>query len=179
MVPGNDGDRPRKSWREIDNARGQSTHRRDDRLSAQGQGQQSSQAYRSYKTQLNRLFDGGIVPEALQSKLEDAGVGSAAKERKAALEALKAAATPRSLLQTLAAFRAAHGFPEDEEVLGRLIELEDETAIVLEAVQTLTRLHEEGRLKRAAALKMRLKTTQMTVDDPDVQEGVKSLLSRL
>lgn len=179
MVPGDNDDRPKKSWRERDNARNHSAHRRDDKPSEQAQRQQSSQAYRAYKTQLNRLFDGGVVPDALKSKLDDAEVGVGANARKEAMASVKAAATPRALVKAVAEFRTTYGFPDDEEVLARLLELDDEAALVLEAVQTLARLHAEAKLKRAAALKMRLKTALLTIDDPDVQQAILGFQAKL
>lgn len=174
----NDDDRPKKSWREIDQSREKGA---GSRSGTQGPSprHERSQAYRSYKTQLNKLFDGGgVLPEALQTKLGDSGVASDAKARKEALAALAAAATPKALRAALQAFEAAHGFPEDEEVLAKIIDLGGE-AMVLKAIETLAALQREGRLKRAASLKARLKTAHMTHDDPDLRSAAAELLGKL
>ena len=49
----------------------------------------NSQAYRSYKTQLNKLFDGGAeLPDALKEKLQDSGMVEQAKAKKGATDKL-------------------------------------------------------------------------------------------
>ncbi len=63
-----------------------------------------------------------------------------------------------------------------EEELAKLLEGSDET-VVLQALQALLAL--QGPLKRAASLKARLKTVQMTLDDPEIQAAVKALLVKL
>ncbi len=99
-------------------------------------------------------------------------------ERQAALEAIKTAEGPAAVLAAFVAYRAAHGFPDDEEVLGRLLDLTDE-AIVAEAIATVERLRGEGKLKRAASFRARLETVQMTIDDPEIQKAAKALLRQL
>ena len=174
----NSGDRPKKSWREIDQSREKGSSSRSG-ASGPSPRHEKSQAYRSYKTQLNKLFDGGgIVPEALQDKLGGSGVASDAKARKDGLASMAAATTPKALRSALQTFEAAHGFPEDEEVLAKVIDLGGEAAI-LKAIETLANLHGEGRLKRAASLKARLKTAQMTQDDPDIRSAAAALLGKL
>jgi len=181
MMPrDDDSDRPKKSWRERDAQRGKSAHHgRDGQSSYQERKNSNSQAYRSYKTQLNKLFDGGALPEVLKDKLGDTAVGSSSKNRKEALKALKEAKTPKARLKELQAFREEFEFPKDEEVLGLLLELDDEPQIVVEALNTISELHGEGGLKRASSLKGRIKTAQMTVDDDDVFAAAKALLKKL
>ncbi|MEZ0314021.1 MAG: hypothetical protein ACAI38_19790 [Myxococcota bacterium] len=128
-----DGDRPKKSWREIDRAR--ESGRRDDSRERGGNvlGNERSAAYRAYKSQLDRLFDGG----------------------------------------------AKAGAPKvDEAAIAAQLDSGDE-ALVLEALGTIERLHGEGTLKRAAALKARLKTVQATIDDPTIQNKARALLEKL
>ena len=174
---GND-DRPKKSWREIDQSREKGSARRE---SGGGSNPrlERSQAYRSYKTQLNKLFDGGgIMPEALGDKLGGSGVATDAKARKEAAAAIAAATSPKVMRAALQAFVAVHGFPEDEEVLAKVLDMGEESAI-LKAIETLAALQADGRLKRAASLKARLKTAQMTQDDPDIRSAAAALLGKL
>ncbi len=128
-----DGDRPKKSWREIDRAR--ESGRRDDERERGGNplGNERSAGYRAYKSQLDRLFDGAAKPVASK---------------------------------------------EDEEAIARQLDSTDE-AVVLEALASLERLLGEGKPKRAAALKARLKTVQATIDDPTIQKKARALLEQL
>jgi hypothetical protein len=176
-MTGDNEDRPKKSWREIDKQRDGSVHRKEDRPAPDPSRRPRSAEYRSYKSQLNRLFDGGALPEALQEKLDDSMMDEV-KKRKAGLDAVKTAASPKQVRAALTAFRQSFGFPEDEEVLARLLDLQDED-VVLETILTLDRLREEGRLKRAGSLKGRLKTVQMTMDEPDIQNAARALVKKL
>jgi len=175
-----DSDRPKKSWREIDQQRDGSSHRKDPQgpSPARQERLERSAAYRNYKTQLNRLFDGGALPETLKEKLADAGVGADAKRRKEDAERIAAATSTRDVLAALETYRAAHGFPESENALSRLLEVEDES-VVLETIEAIGRLHAEGRLKRGASLKGRLRTAMMTLDEPEIQSAGKKLLDVL
>ena len=166
-----DDDKPRKSWREIDQAResgrsGRGEHR-DSGL------KETSREYRNYKSKLNALFEGsgdadakGRVPRR-ESMID-----------KPAARSIVDAVGPKAIKEALAAYRAEHGFPEDEEALGKILDLSDE-ALVLEALSTVARLHGEGKLKRAAALKARIKTAQATIDDRDVQARAREVLALL
>ena len=131
---GNDGgERPKKSWREIDRAResgrGDRSRERDDGPL----GNERSAAYRAYKSRLDRLFDGGA-----------------------------SAAAPR----------------EDEDAIARQLDATD-GAVVAAGLDALERLLGEGKLKRAAVLKARLKTVQVTIDDPVIQNKARALLEQL
>lgn len=174
-----DDDEPKRSWREIDKMRDKSEHRREgggggprpERL-------ERSQAYRAYKTQLNKVFEGGGLPEAMKSKLEESGVGAEAKRQKALAQAIVAAATPAATRAALAEYRAAFGFPSNEDVLSKLLELED-VPVVLETLATLDGLVAGGGLRRSGSLKARVKTAQMTLDSPKVTEAARALLVKL
>src|SRR5687768_707422 len=99
------GDRPKKSWSEIDKMRDKSSHRRDERPGGSQKRLESSQAYRSYKSQLDKIFDGGGLPDALKSKLEETGVGAEAKVRKEKAAAIKEATAPKAIREAVAAYR--------------------------------------------------------------------------
>ena len=175
MPRDSDDDRPRKSWREIDQSRekGSGSPR-----PAAADRPNNSQAYRSYKTQLNRLFDGGHMPEAIKSKLGDTAVAPGVKERKAANDLIIAATNPKQLQTAVHAFTAAYGLPEDEAALTKMLDLTDESW-VLQSINALATLQREGVLKRGAALRGRLKTVEMTIDEPDVRQAARDLLQKL
>ncbi|MEZ4273307.1 MAG: hypothetical protein R3C68_18270 [Myxococcota bacterium] len=173
---GTDEERPRKSWRELDRQRDKSGHRPEDRTSGRKSPAQESQGYRAYKTQLNKLFDGGGLPEALKERLQESGIGNESKQRKAALQEICQAKTPKSVMGALKTYRESFGFPEDEEVLAKLLDLDQEPDIIRETLHALDMLHEAGGLKRASSLKGRIKTAQMTTDDDEVFALAKALL---
>lgn len=172
-------DKPKKSWRERDRANDSSSHRRDEKAPVAQARHQKSAAYRNYKSQLNKLFDGGEMPAALKDKLGETETGKVAKRRKELTTAIVDAVKPRQVQSALREFRAEmEAFPADEEVLKKLIDLDDEE-IVLEALDVIAALHREGTLKRASSFKARLKTVKMTLDAPAVVRRVDSLLAKL
>jgi len=175
-----DDDRPKRSWREIDQMRDKSGNRSEPRSGGGPRGRplESTQAYRAYKTQLNKVFDGGGLPEALKSKLDETSVGAEAKAKKKAGGAIVESKTLSETKTTLEAFRQQFGFPQEEEVLARLIDVSDED-LIRETLETLVALVRQGPLKKANLIKSKVKTVLLTVDEPEVQKLGKELLASL
>ena len=175
MPPQND-DRPKKSWREIDQAREHGGARREPNRS---QARPNSQAYRSYKTQLGKLFDGGIVPPTIAQSLgTTTSGGGQSNQRATAAKAIVEAAAPKALQAALHAYNESFGFPQDEPVLLKLLDSSDE-AVVGQAVAGLAALQGRGALKRAAATKARLKTVEVTHDHRELRAAAKALAAKL
>jgi hypothetical protein len=175
------GERPKRSWKEIDQMRDGSAHRKEPRREGGGPSlrTESSQAYRSYKSQLNKLFDGGgALPEALQKQLEEKGVAKDASRKKTMTDAISQGGAPQAIVAALEAYRAEYGFPENEEALAKLLDLTDES-ILLETIKTIDMLKTDDRLKRGNALKARLKTVEMTVDASEVVRAARELTKKL
>lgn len=171
-------DRDKKSFSELDRLRRERKYGRDN--DSPGQRRiESSQAYSNYKRQLNRAFDGGALPDAIKEKLGETEFGKQKKARKAAAKAVTEAAGESAIFAAFVAYKEAHGFPEEEEVLGKLLELEAEPEVVGEALRTIGKLAAQGSLKRGKSLKARIKTAQMTVDDDDVFAAAKELLEQI
>ena len=175
-----DRERPQKSWREIDQMRDGSAHRKEPRReSGPSSRGDRSQAYRSYKSQLNKLFDGGgALPDALQKQLEEKGVAKDAARKKTMTDAIIRGTSPQAVVVALAAFKTEYGFPENEEALSRLLDLEDEP-ILLETIAMIASLGAQRRLKRGHALRARLQTVEMTVDVETVRRAARDLIRSL
>lgn len=171
-------DRDKKSFSEIDKARRERRYGRDDDSPRQKR-IESSQAYSNYKRQLDRAFDGGGLPDALKAKLDETDFGKTKKARKAAAKVITDASTPKQIFTAFVAYKEAHGFPEEEEVLGKLLQLDDEPEVVSEALRIIGKLAAAGTLKRGKSLKARVKTAKMTTDDDDVFAAAKELLGHL
>ena len=178
-MAGNDYDRPKKSWREIDQGKDQSSHRKSGESGSKPRRSDNSQAYRSYKTQLNKLFDGeGAVPDALKERLGGLETPEAVKAEKASRQAILECLTPRKIRKAYRAYREEYDFPWDKEVIEKLLDLDDED-VILESFEVLGQMHAEGLIKRANSLKMRIKTAQMTVDTTEIKTAGDSLLEKL
>ena len=171
-------DRDKKSFSELDKEHREKRGRRDDDAPRQKKIERS-QAYSDYKRQLNAAFDGGGLPDALKEKLGDTALGKEKKARKAAAALILDADGAAAVTAAVRDFIDAHGFPDDQVVLGKILELEDEPALVLEALETIGRLATEGLLARGKSLRARIKTAQMTVDDDDVVAAAARILKLL
>lgn len=169
--------RGKKTFAERDKELRTHKSRRDDTHGAQGPKQRAHE-YRAYKSQLEKIFDGGGLPDALKQKLEGTATGQAAKAKREALTSLKEAAG-QELVTQVAAYTERYGAVEDEEVLAKILELDDEPGLIVTALQTIERLVEEGRLKKSGSLKMRVKAVQMTTDDDDAARISQALLGKL
>lgn len=147
--------------------------------SGQGRVRPESGAYRAYKSQLEKVFSGQAeLPAHLKEQLEEASVGSEAKVRREASQAIVEAQTVKALRAALREHASNWGFPEDEPALTRLLDHPDEDT-VLQALQGLHALHQNGGLKRMAALRGRIKSVRILVDAPEVQDAAGALLEAL
>ena len=132
----------RKSWRDRDAAKDRSNHR-DGPAGGNRPPKKESQAYRAYKSELNKIFEGGGLPEHLKDQLGETELGKRSAAEKTAREALMAELKPRKFLKAFRAYRADFGFPTDNDLLGRLLDTDDDE-LVLETMETIERLHSEG-----------------------------------
>ena len=74
----------RKSWRDRDAAKDRSNHR-DGPAGGNRPPKKESQAYRAYKSELNKIFEGGGLPEHLKDQLGETELGKrSAAEKKCA-----------------------------------------------------------------------------------------------
>jgi hypothetical protein len=175
-----DEEREKKSWREIDASREKKSHK-DKTSSSKPDHASRSHAYRDYKTQLEKLFNTGKVAELVQAKL---GAEEASKplspvtEKRKALERLEGIKNRKEWAQALAEYEVLYGFPESETLLAQTMDQADE-GVVLKALETLERMQQEGRLKKGASFRARIKTVCMTCDEPQVQKVAKRLLDVL
>jgi len=165
-----------KSWSEIDKQRdksGSGSSRRNDR---EAERFQQSTKYTQYKTNLDRLFGGGVpLPDELQQKLDPTGEqGKRDEDRKKlfAIEDTKifnAAATE---------FLAKNELPDDSRLLDRLLSHPNED-IVDRALGRLEAMQASGSLKAPPALVTRLSSVELETGDPAVRNRAKALRNKL
>ena len=175
-----DEDRPKKSWREIDRQRDGSTHRREERSLGRGGSRRGAEyESRKYKSELERAFSGGGLPELLAKKLDQAPGGSQLKVRQGLVKQIRNAADPKEAAELITELWEQEGeLPRSEDVLIPAVEHPSEE-IALAAIKLLADLVEQGLVKRQAILKTRLQGLAGIVDDPDVDQAARALLARL
>ena len=167
--PGDDADREKRSWRDIDKMRDGSRHAPDGRGAPGEKKARATAAYGKYKSELNKLFDKGGLAEKFKDVLGE-GDGSAQTKD---LKALRAAEGP-AFFALLASYMATHGMPVAVDVLARATTAED-LAIVKGAVKTLAEHAADARIPGRAAMLERLRTLCMTARDPELDALVEML----
>lgn len=169
-----DDEKRKKSWREIDKGRDRGgTRRPSDR---EHDNFQKSTKYTQYKTNLDRLFSGGVpLPDELQKKLDPTGESTAKDDARKKLGAIDDA---KAFNAAAVEFIAAHGVPDDPRILDRLLAHGDE-GVVAQALGRLEELHAAGTLKAPPALGQRLTSLEIETGDRALRERAATLRKKL
>jgi hypothetical protein len=184
---GQQGEKQKKSWKEIDAGRdGKRSSSRDDRGPRPAKGE--SLAYRSYKSKLDKLFDGEIkMPQAtVVEVIRKPELPTAVKAAPVAVAA--APLTPRERLKAAEALAdietaareciAAGGLPNDTELVAKVFQTSDEP-LFLNALEALLDLMERGRPKNAKAIVGLIAARQPQLTDKiaiDLAGGIRARL---
>lgn len=177
---GDDDDRPRKSWREIDQMRGRSRHTSGDRPDPSREKLERSQAYREYKSNLDKFFDGGVgaAPEGLKALLDPTGQKSA---RTKAIEEIQQASAEdrRKWADLVRAFVEEHELPPDAYLLTEFLGHPRER-VAAKVLARLTEMIDEDQIKKLPpSLDQQLRSLELTSDDDDLKESARSLREKI
>ncbi len=176
MPRSNDGeDKPRRTWREIDKNRGKSGHTRTSSDRDRDRFEKST-AYSRYKQNLEKVFSGGELSDAMRDRLDPTGSG---KARDALLKKIREAEDSKQFAEAVDALLAQGELPDDPYLLDRVLD-HPKSPVVLKAMAHLASLRADGKLpKPPASLKQRLASLELTHDDPEVQDEAKALAKKL
>ena len=196
-----DGDRPKKSWREIDTRRDRSSQAGSSSSPRSGDGQARSAADRAskqYRAALEALFDKGAVGKVAEklgaSPLAPASppvpaatpgppratppipAADAARQalRKKVIEAIGRDAVTR----TVDKFLKEHPLPEDWELLEQVLEHRDDDR-VRAAIDLLDGMLGRDRPKRSRLLAAKLRFIEETSDDRELRARAAAVRARL
>jgi hypothetical protein len=167
-------DRPKKSWREIDQAR-DGKRSRSSTPPAEREKLEKSASYSRYKSAADQFFSGNLVPDALREKLDPTGENKAKQD---ALKRLKGAEEFKEFVQLSKEYVDTFGLPEDSYILDRLLAHPND-GIVLKTLERLGEQLTAGELKPPKSLGERLKSLELGSDNPEVQDAAKALATRL
>lgn len=155
----------KKSWREIDAGKDKSRHR--DERPKKGGKERSAGA--DYKRDLEKLFSGGTdVPDRFKNVADKLKPEEGSPEHawNLAVDSLRSTEGFRDFVTAVTNFRkAGHKFPDDEELLTRMLDHPSESVLVA-VVSHLIELNGRRKIKRSAPIKSRLPTVKMTCEDP-------------
>lgn len=178
---GDDDERPRKSWREIDRMRDRSRHTPGSGRSDRAQERlERSHAYRQYKSNLDKFFEGGLAdaPDGLKGLLDPSGEKSA---RARAIEEIQKASAEdrRKWAELVKAFVEEHELPPDPYLLTEFLGHPRER-VASKALAKLRELFDEERIKKVPpSLDQQLRSLELTADDEELREAARSFREKL
>lgn len=161
-----DQERPKRSWREVD--------MRKDRASGGGRRSPSTQTHNTlkggaakrYMAQLDRMFQGGGIPEEVKRHAPAIGMPekSALQQKR---ELVLAATTPAEIAASVDALLAEHEMPNDAELLAKIL-AHPQSKHVEAALNALVDVLDAGKPTNARLLKTRVQTLKLTIEDDDI-----------
>jgi hypothetical protein len=173
-----DDEKPKrtKSWREIDKGRdrgGSAQTRKGDR---EAERFQNSTKYTQYKTNLDRLFSGGVVlPGHLAEKIDPGGEQAAKDEARKKLFAIE---DTKAFNAAASEFLKTNELPDDARLLDRLLSHPDEN-IVDRSLARLEAMHAAGTLRAPPALGQRLASVEIDTGDKAMRDRAAALRKKL
>lgn len=168
-----DWDKPKKSWSEIDKMR--DGKRSGSAPPADRARLERSGTYSRYKSAADSFFSGELMPESLKEKLDPTGEAGA---RMDALRKLKTADDTADFNRLASEYLDKYETPEDPYLLDRML-AHPETPVVLQSLEKLIQLADDGELVPPKSLAQRLRSLELTADDYDVQDEAKRLARKL
>jgi hypothetical protein len=153
-------EKPKKSWREIDKMRDRSGGGSSRRDARDREKFESSTGYTKYKTNLDRLFSGGLAGQPPEQDEE--------QKKLYAIEDVKA------FYAAATEYLKKNALPEDPRVLDRLLTHPDED-IQEKALTRLEELYKAGTLKVPPALSQRLASVEIDSGDPRIRKRAAEL----
>lgn len=162
----------KKSWREIDNGKNKSRHR-DDRKPSQ----REQNASAAYKRDLEKLFQGGDVPDRFKGLAEGLKPEEGSEEAiwREAIQALHDADGFREFVAAVNEFvKAGHPLPGDEDLLLKFLDHPSERMVQL-ALEKFVALHNRPGLTRVAPLKNRIRTIRSIAEEKKTLDLLRTL----
>lgn len=178
---GNENDKSKRSWREIDQRKDQSAHRKEERSSANPFAQaRSNNASKLYRSQLDNFFNGeGKAPDAVVEKFAELDDSKEGLQRKAAAKEIADAKSSVAKTRAVEAYLKQWKLPPDYAVLSEVLACSDEDLQEL-ALDEISKMFDANRApKRKSILEQRLKSIVSLGDDEDIQDKAQKLLKRL
>ncbi len=171
----------KKSWREIDQGRSTTTPSNQGRFRIHTPGGASSnpKATSGYKSDLNKLFDKGEVPESLKSIVSGISSQSGdAAERQQLLRQARQAETQAEFNVICNQILEKYELPDDQNLLTRMLDHPEES-IVQKALEQLVELDGRRPLMKRALLRTRLVTVEQVARDQKTHDLLAFLKERL
>jgi hypothetical protein len=176
-----DFDRPRKSWREIDNNKDRSAHRKDDRPKMSPFKQQKSDAAsKAYKSRLDSFFNGeGEIPSHLKDKFKALNSSEGGKKRKEAFLKIKNARRSKEKTAAVAEYLKNWELSPDYDLLMEVLACSSDKYIKM-TLNLIEQMFDENRVpKHKALLEQKFRTIISLEEDPGAVKQAGELIKKL
>lgn len=172
--------KPKKAWRDIDKGKDGSAHRR---LERPGSDPYSRKQNKSYRAELDQFFDKGVASNRIQGVIKESGDGpekpnETNQEKIKLSRRVRQAETFDGFVKAVDELRTTFGLPNDADVLTRVLEHPDNTAVV-EALDALCGMSKRLKLIDMKAISGRLDTLETVSDDSAVLKSVAALREKM
>ena len=173
-------DRKRKrSWREIDSMRDKSGHRRVERPGTEPSRRRGN---KSYKAELDQLFDKGVASSRIQGVMKEMSQSTGSEEQNPEkiklIRQVRQAGTFDQFVSAVNKLRKEHSLPNDANILTRVLE-HPKIDAVRDALQRLSETVGRLKLTDIKAISMRLDTLESINDDPEVEKLIGALREKM
>ncbi len=182
MPERDDDDKPKRSWREIDALRDKSSQReqtapRGDRPF--GGGKRGEARQKTYRSQLDRLFDaGGIGKLVAQTEKQGAAASPGEDSRLKRLAAVRDAVGAGEITRAIDTYLKAFPWPDELEFLSAALEHRDQE-VVAEALARLQTALAAGKPRRSATLAGRLRALEELSTEAEIRSRAAALRAKL
>ncbi len=163
-----------KSWRELDSMRDKSS-KKEGRFRIH-----TPKTSRSYKADLNKLFDKGEVPDRFKSMLADTAKSSSATgaARQQAIRKARTAETTADFNQACQDLIAEFDLPDDQKLLMRMLDHPEEE-VIQRALEQLIEMDGRRPLHKRPLLRARLGTLEQIAQKDKTHNLLEQLGERL
>ena len=174
-----DDTKRKRSWREIDSMRDKSAHRRVERPGTEPSRRRGN---KSYKSELDQLFDKGVASSRIQSVMKEMGQTTGAEEQNPEktklVRQIRQADTFDQFVGAVNELRKEHSLPNDANILTRVLEHPD-IDVVCDALERLADMVGRLKLTDIKAISARLDTLESISDDPQVENLIGTLRKKM
>jgi len=172
-----DEDRPKRSWRDIDRKKDQSSHVSSD-LTKKGRSRAKT-ATSSYKGMLDNFFEGGKAPEHVRGQLEKIEGTKKGGRRQKMLKAVRDAIGSKEVEKAVDAWISKYeDFPPDLDFLLQVLLHQDEE-LVRDAISRIDEMIGGRMLKRKELLIERLRRIDSLSDEDETRLRAQALRRKL
>ena len=177
-----DKKRKKRSWREIDNAKDRSAHRRLERPGTTPDAR-AGRTSKTYKAELDRFFDHGKASHRIKGLIKTGGVPETKSEpedqkRLELIRAIRASETFDGFVSAVDSLRKDYDLPDDIDILTRVLEHPSDQAIQ-DAVKRLLDLSLRMSLAQTKAIVMRLNSIEHATEEPKTLALMRELRDKL